>query len=81
MAKHGRSPIREPASRMIGKGWIDSETGAPYAGFEMGDMNLITKKNILKFQNGVIVLDDMGDKFNEDIVFFILQKKKIKIFK
>ena len=25
-------------------------------------------KNILKFKNSVIVLDDMGDKFNKDIV-------------
>ena len=29
------------------KDWIDPETGAPYAGFEMGDLNMIAMNNIL----------------------------------
>ena len=32
-------------------------------------------KNILKFQNSVIVLDDMGNKFNEDIVFYFTERR------
>ena len=62
------------------KDWFDPETGALYAGFEIGDISMITMKNILKFQKSVIVLDDMGDKFNKDIII-ILQKKDMKIFK
>ena len=50
------------------KDWIDPETGELYDGFDMGDINMITMKNILKFKNSVIVLDDMGDKFKKDIV-------------
>ena len=30
-------------------------------------------KNILKLQNIVNVLDDMGDKFNEDIVYYFIE--------
>ena len=48
-------------------------TGKTYAGFDMGDINMITIKNILKFQKIVIVLDDMGDKFNENIVCFFTE--------
>ena len=84
MVKHDRRSMAEHNRRSIiivckdEKYWIDPKTDAPYAGFEMGDLNLITIKNILKFQNSVIVLDDMGDKFNKDIVYyFILRKKKI----
>ena len=55
-------------------------TGAPFDGFEMGDKNKITMKNVLKFQKSAIVLDDTGDKFKRDI-FINLQKKEIKIFK
>ena len=32
-----------------GKDWIDPETGKPYAGFDLGDINMITLKNILNF--------------------------------
>ena len=63
------------------KDWIDPKTGVPYGGFEMCDINMIKTKNILKFPNSVIVLDDMGDKFNKDIVLFFLQKEEIKIIK
>ena len=30
-------------------------------------------KNILNFKNSVIVLDDMGDKFNKDIVHYFTE--------
>ena len=46
------------------KDWIDPETGAAYAGFELGDKIMIRMNNILKFQNSLIVLDDMGDKLH-----------------
>ena len=62
-----------------GNDWIDPKTGAPYAGFEMGDINMITMKNILKFQNSVIVLDDMGDKFNKDIVSYFKEGRNKNI--
>ena len=55
------------------KDWIDPITGKPYAGFDMGDINVITMKNILRFQNIGIVLDDMGDKFNKDIVYYFTE--------
>ena len=37
---------------------------------------MITMKNINKFQNSVIVLDDMGDKFNKDIVYYFTEGRK-----
>ena len=44
----------------------------------MGDINLITMKKILKFQNSVNVLDDMGDKLNKDIVYYFTEGRKKK---
>ena len=86
MEGHGRMSIREPASQtaehdrrfiiIICKDemdWIDTKTGKLYAGFDMGDINMITMNNILRFQNSVIVLDDMGDKFNKDIVYYFTE--------
>ena len=61
------------------KDWLDPKTGVPYAGFEMGDINMITMKIILKFQNSVIVLDDMGDEFNKDIVYYFTEGRKKNI--
>ena len=61
------------------KDWIDPKTGAPYAGFEMGDINMITLKNLLKFENSLIVLDDMGDKFNKDIVDYFTEGRNKNI--
>ena len=45
----------------------------------MGDINVITMQNILKFQNSVIVLDDMGDKFNKDIVHYFTEGRNKNI--
>ena len=76
MAEHDRRSIIKVCKEV--KDWIDPETGAPYAGFEMGDINKITIKNILNFQNSVIVLDDKGDKFNKDIVYFFTEGRNKK---
>ena len=61
------------------KDWIDPETGEPYAGFDMGDINMITMKNILRFKNKVFVLDDIGDKFNRDIVHYFTEGRNKNI--
>ena len=55
------------------KDWIDPETGVLYAGFEMDDINTITMNKILKFQNSVIVPDDMGDNFSKDVVYYFTE--------
>ena len=47
--------------------WIDPESNKFYTGFNKCDINMITKNNMHKFQNCVIVLDDMGDRLNKDI--------------
>ena len=39
--------------------WIDPESIKFYTGFNKCDINMITKNNMHKFQNCVIVLDDM----------------------
>ena len=40
---------------------------------------MMTMKNILKFENSVIVLDDMGDKFNKDIVYYFTEGRNKNI--
>ena len=59
---------------------INPETGNPYDEFNMCDISKIRTQYILKLQNSVILLDDMGDKFNSHIKI-ILQKEDLKIFK
>ena len=41
--------------------WINPETNKFYTGFNKCDMNMITKNNMQKFRNCVIVVDDMRD--------------------
>ena len=53
--------------------WIDPETGEFYIGFNKCDMSMITTKNMSNFKDSVIVLDDMGDKLNEDIGFYFTE--------
>ena len=60
---------------------IDPNTGKPYAGFDMGDINMITMNNILKFQYSVIVLDDMGDNNKKDIVYYFTEGRNKKYLK
>ena len=50
--------------------WIEPETGEFYIGFNKCDMSMITTKNMSKFKDSLIVLDDMGDKLNKDIGFY-----------
>ena len=52
--------------------WIDPESIMFYTGFKKCDISMITKNNMDKFQNCVIVLDDMGDKLNKDIDIILL---------
>ena len=60
--------------------WINPETGKSYSDFNTCLISMITSKNMHIFRDGVIVLDDMGDKLNKDIAYF-LQKENIIIFK
>ena len=40
---------------------------------------MITKNNMHKFQNCVIVLDDMGDRLNKDIAYFFTEGRHYNI--
>ena len=53
--------------------WIDPETGVFYIGFNTCDINMITSKNKSKFKDSVIILDDMGDKLNKDIAYYLIE--------
>ena len=53
--------------------WIDTESNKFYTGFNNCDINMITKNNKHKFQNCVIVLDDMGDRLNKDIGYYFTE--------
>ena len=53
--------------------WIDPESNKFYPGFYKCDINIITKNNMHKFQNCVIVPDDMGDRLNKDIAYYFTE--------
>ena len=53
--------------------WIDPESNKFYTGFNKCDINMITKNNMHKFQNCVIVLDDMSDRLNKDIAYYFTE--------
>ena len=53
--------------------WIDPESNKFYTGFNKSDKNMITNNNMHKFQNCVIVLDDMGDRLNKDIAYYFTE--------
>ena len=53
--------------------WIDPESNKFYTGFNKCDINMIIKNNMHKFQNCVIVLDDMGDRLNKDIGYYFTE--------
>ena len=53
--------------------WIDPESNKFYTGFNKCDINMITKNNMHRFQNCVIVLDDMGDRLNKDIAYYFTE--------
>ena len=53
--------------------WIDPESNKFYTGFNKCYINMITKNSMQKFQNCVIVLDDMGDRLNKDIGYYFTE--------
>ena len=53
--------------------WIDPKSNKFYTGFNKFDINMITKNNMHKFQNCVIVIDDMGDRLNKDIAYYFTE--------
>ena len=59
--------------------WIDPESNKFYTGFNKCDINMITKSNMHKFQNCVIVLDDMGDMLNMDIAYYFTEGRHYNI--
>ena len=59
--------------------WIDPDSNKFYAGFNKCDINMITKNNMHKFQNCVIVLDDMGDRLNKDIGYYFTEGRHYNI--
>ena len=59
--------------------WIDPESNKFYTGFNKCDINMITKHNMHKIQNCVIVLDDMGDRLNKDIGCYFTEGRHYNI--
>ena len=59
--------------------WIDPESNKFYTGFNKCDINMITKFNMHKFQNCVIVLDGMGDRLNKDIGYYFREGRNYNI--
>ena len=59
--------------------WMDPESNKFYTGFNKCDINMITKNNMHKFQNCVIVLDDMGDRLNKDIGYYFTEGRHYNI--
>ena len=59
--------------------WIDLESNKFYTGFNKCDINMITKNNMHKFQNCVILLDDMGDRLNKDIAYYFTEGRHYNI--
>ena len=63
----------------VDRDWIDPESNKFYTGFNKCDINMITKNNMHKFQNCVIVLDDMGDRLNKDIGYYFTEGRHYNI--
>ena len=63
----------------VDRDWIDPESNKFYTGFNKCDINMITKNNMHKFQNCVIVLDDMGDSLNKDIAYYFTEGRNYNI--
>ena len=59
--------------------WIDPESNKFYTRFNKCDINMITNNNLHKFQNCVIVLDEMGDRLNMDIGYYFTEGRHYKI--
>ena len=59
--------------------WIDPESNNFFTGFKKCDINMITKNNMHKFQNCVIVFDDMGDRLNKEIGYYFTEGRHYNI--
>ena len=85
LVNHEQSSFTDQAKNIVivckdDRDWIAPESNKFYTGFNKCDINMITKNNMHKFQNCVIVLDDMGNRLNKDIAYYLL-KEDIIIFK
>ena len=78
MVNHEQSSFTDQAKNIVrvckdDRDWIDPESNKFYTGFNKCDINMITKNNMHKFQNCVIVLDDMGDRLNKAIAYYFAE--------
>ena len=59
--------------------WIYPESNKFYTWFNKCDINMITKNNMHKFQNCVIVLDNMVDRLNNDVAYYFTEGRHYNI--
>ena len=59
--------------------WIDPESNKFCTGFNNCDIIMITKNSMHKFQNCLIVLDDMGDWLNKAIAYYFTEGRHYNI--
>ena len=79
-----RDQVQEQAKIIVimckdDRDWIDPESNKFYTGFNKCDINMITKNNMHKFQNCVIVLDDMGGRLKKDIGYYFTKGRHYNI--
>ena len=84
LVNHEQSSFTDQAKNIVivckdDRDWIDPESNKFYTGFNKCDINKITKNNMHKFQNCVIVLDDMGDRLNRDIAYYFTEGRHYNI--
>ena len=84
LVNHEQSSFTDQAKHIVivckdDRDWIDPESNKFYTGFNKCDINMITKNNMQKFQNCVIVLDDMGDRLNKDIAYYFIEGRHYNI--
>ena len=84
LVNHKQSSFTDQAKNIVivckdDRDWIDPESNKFYTGFNKCDKNMITKNNMHKFQNCVIVLDDMGDRLNKDIANYFAEGRHCNI--
>ena len=75
---------QDPAKHVVivckdDRDWIDPVSNKFYTRFNKCDLNMIIKNNMHKFQNCVIVLDDMGDRLNKDIAYYFTEGRHYNI--
>ena len=58
---------------------IDPESNRFYTGFNKYDINMITRNNMHKFQNCVIVFHDLGDRLNRDMAYYFTEGRHYNI--